>query len=64
MKQAWDHQVELDSPLRSAHKVNPKTPSLCRVSQHERPLLTYCFGGDCAPFESLAGHLPVPLPMP
>jgi hypothetical protein len=23
----------------------------------------YCFGG-CEPFESLAGHLPVPLPMP
>ena len=27
MKQsAWDYQLELDSPLRGAHKVNPKTP--------------------------------------
>jgi hypothetical protein len=24
----------------------------------------YCFGVGCEPFESLAGHLPVPLPMP
>jgi len=26
MKQAWDHQLELDSPLCGAHKVNSKTP--------------------------------------
>jgi hypothetical protein len=26
MKQAWDHQLELGSPLRNAHKPKPKTP--------------------------------------
>ena len=41
-----------------------KNPGFAGILDYERSFLTYCFGGGCVPFEPLAGHWPVPLPMP
>jgi hypothetical protein len=46
------------------HCQKRKKPGFAGILKYERSLLSYRFGCGCVFFEPLAGHLPVPGPMP